>query len=349
MAPERRRDADEQPQPFAQVGARLVDHALADESAHAVRQHVDLRDVIALDDLVQQLAERIGRVLERRRARVVEQQQLIVVGDGVGELAKQLALALLGFDLGEVELTLVGESGWTMFDDVELEDGTISRTPRWHVTGLDPADEDQPASDVGRRKALYERIKQMQHAFTSLAESPLNENLLYAGTDDGLVQVSEDGGDADADIRAEATNALLLDNGDFLQGNPMGDYIAYERGMKEGDMHPMITAFNTLGIDAATIGNHEFNYGLPFLMNAMAGAAFPAVLANVATLVGLLGTILGLDDPVERDRATSIVSALLFERGVGIVRVHDVRAATDAVRAFEACVRSCPNGTSLVL
>jgi len=47
-------------------------------------------------------------------------------------------------------------------------------------------------------------------------------------------------------IRAEATNALLIDNGDFLQGNPMGDYIAYERGMKDGDMHPVIQAMNTL-------------------------------------------------------------------------------------------------------
>ena len=44
-----------------------------------------------------------------------------------------------------------------------------------------------------------------------------------------------------AAIREEATNSLLLDNGDFLQGNPMGDYIAYERGMKDGDKHPMIT------------------------------------------------------------------------------------------------------------
>ncbi|WP_299932236.1 bifunctional 2',3'-cyclic-nucleotide 2'-phosphodiesterase/3'-nucleotidase [uncultured Pelagimonas sp.] len=84
------------------------------------------------------------------------------------------------------------------------------------------------------------------------------------------------------DIRAEATNSLLVDNGDFLQGNPMGDYIAYERGMKEGDMHPIITAFNTLGYDAATIGNHEFNYGLDFLMKSTAGAEFPIVLANIA-------------------------------------------------------------------
>jgi 2',3'-cyclic-nucleotide 2'-phosphodiesterase/3'-nucleotidase len=88
------------------------------------------------------------------------------------------------------------------------------------------------------------------------------------------------------DIRSEATNSLLVDNGDFLQGNPMGDYIAYERGMKEGDMHPIITAMNTVGFDAATIGNHEFNYGLDFLMKSTAGADFPLVLANVAKTEG---------------------------------------------------------------
>ena len=89
-----------------------------------------------------------------------------------------------------------------------------------------------------------------------------------------------------ADIRAEATNSVLLDNGDLIQGNPMGDYIAYERGMSEGDMHPIIEAMNTVGFDAATIGNHEFNYGLDFLMKSMAGADFPVVLSNVATEAG---------------------------------------------------------------
>lgn len=87
-------------------------------------------------------------------------------------------------------------------------------------------------------------------------------------------------------IRAEAKNSILLDNGDFLQGNPMGDYIAYERGMKEGDMHPIITAMNTLGFDGSTLGNHEFNYGLDFLMKALAGADFPVVSANVVKTAG---------------------------------------------------------------
>ncbi len=88
------------------------------------------------------------------------------------------------------------------------------------------------------------------------------------------------------EIRSEATNSILVDNGDFLQGNPMGDYIAYERGMKEGDAHPIITAFNTVGYDAATLGNHEFNYGLDFLEKSLASAEFPVVLANVSKAQG---------------------------------------------------------------
>ncbi len=84
-----------------------------------------------------------------------------------------------------------------------------------------------------------------------------------------------------AAVRSEAANSLLLDNGDFLQGNPMGDYIAYEHGLKEGDVHPVIRAMNLLGYAGATLGNHEFNYGLSFLDKVLAGAAFPLVCANL--------------------------------------------------------------------
>lgn len=82
-------------------------------------------------------------------------------------------------------------------------------------------------------------------------------------------------------IRAEAPNVMLLDNGDFLQGNPMGDYMAYQHGLEDGAVHPIIAAMNQMDFDAATIGNHEFNYGLDFLNRAVAGADFPIVLANV--------------------------------------------------------------------
>ena len=82
-------------------------------------------------------------------------------------------------------------------------------------------------------------------------------------------------------VRKEATNAFLIDNGDFLQGNPMGDYIAYEKGMKDGDVHPVVKGMNELGYSCSTLGNHEFNYGLSFMDKVLAGANFPFVCANL--------------------------------------------------------------------
>ena len=82
-------------------------------------------------------------------------------------------------------------------------------------------------------------------------------------------------------IRAEAGNSMLIDNGDLLQGNPMGDYMAYKKGMKAGDLHPVIKAMNVLGYDCGTVGNHEFNYGLDFMFNTLSGANFPIVCANL--------------------------------------------------------------------
>lgn len=86
--------------------------------------------------------------------------------------------------------------------------------------------------------------------------------------------------------RAEVPNALLFDNGDFLQGTPLGDFLAQERGLAPGEAHPAIAAMNALGYDAITLGNHEFNYGLDFLMRTLADARFPVVSANLALRQG---------------------------------------------------------------
>lgn len=81
--------------------------------------------------------------------------------------------------------------------------------------------------------------------------------------------------------RGEAPNSLLFDNGDLLQGSPLGDVVARVKPLKAGDVHPAYKVLNLLDVDAANIGNHEFNYGLPFLRQAIAGANFPYVNANV--------------------------------------------------------------------
>jgi len=84
-----------------------------------------------------------------------------------------------------------------------------------------------------------------------------------------------------AKARAEAQNSILLDNGDIVQGTPLGDYVALAKGLSKGDVHPMIAAMNELGYCACALGNHEFNYGLDFLETSMAGANFPAVSCNI--------------------------------------------------------------------
>ncbi len=80
--------------------------------------------------------------------------------------------------------------------------------------------------------------------------------------------------------RAEARNSLLFDNGDLLQGSPLGDFVARIRPLPPTEIHPACKVLNYLGVDAANLGNHEFNYGLAFLRQAIAGANFPYVSAN---------------------------------------------------------------------
>lgn len=84
-----------------------------------------------------------------------------------------------------------------------------------------------------------------------------------------------------AAARAEVANTLLFDNGDIIQGSPIGDYAALSKGLRKGDLHPMIAAMNELGYAACALGNHEFNYGLDFLDVALAGANFPALSCNI--------------------------------------------------------------------
>lgn len=80
--------------------------------------------------------------------------------------------------------------------------------------------------------------------------------------------------------RGEVKNSVLVDNGDVIQGSPLGDYMA-AKGLKKGEIHPVYKAMNTLDYTVGNLGNHEFNYGLTYLHDALAGAKFPYVNANI--------------------------------------------------------------------
>jgi 2',3'-cyclic-nucleotide 2'-phosphodiesterase/3'-nucleotidase len=76
--------------------------------------------------------------------------------------------------------------------------------------------------------------------------------------------------------RTEAPNTLLLDAGDLIQGNSLDGWAAVE----SQPVHPAFVAMNLMRYDAATLGNHEFNFGLDVLDRALKGAKFPYVSAN---------------------------------------------------------------------
>lgn len=80
--------------------------------------------------------------------------------------------------------------------------------------------------------------------------------------------------------RGEVANSVLVDNGDIIQGSPLGDYMA-AKGLQPGEIHPVYKALNTLDYAVGNLGNHEFNYGLTYLQQAIAGARFPYINANV--------------------------------------------------------------------
>lgn len=100
----------------------------------------------------------------------------------------------------------------------------------------------------------------------------------YADSRDDSVGLVHVAGLVEA-VRAQTPNCLLLDNGDTFQGSVLGD-VAVKTVTCGGAPHPMIVAMNALGYDAATLGNHDFDYGLDVLDAILSGARFPVVLAN---------------------------------------------------------------------
>ena len=100
--------------------------------------------------------------------------------------------------------------------------------------------------------------------------------------------------------RAENPNNVLLDDGDHIQGTLLGDLQAVAAPVPCSATLAIHKAMNALKFDGGGMGNHEFNYGLPFLSQVTntefgipgvskpagnCGApAYPLVLTNVTAV-----------------------------------------------------------------
>ncbi|GAA4550434.1 bifunctional metallophosphatase/5'-nucleotidase [Streptomyces collinus] len=85
-------------------------------------------------------------------------------------------------------------------------------------------------------------------------------------------------------VRAEKgrRNTLLIDAGDTIQGTQLSYYYAKVDPITAvgGPVHPMAQAMNAMEYDAAALGNHEFNYGIPVLRKFEQQCRFPLLGAN---------------------------------------------------------------------
>jgi len=75
-------------------------------------------------------------------------------------------------------------------------------------------------------------------------------------------------------------HTLMIDAGDTIQGTPLAYYFARIAPITDGNLHPMAAAMNHIGYDAAALGNHEFNYGIPLLRTFADQLNFPLLGAN---------------------------------------------------------------------
>ncbi|MEU3313959.1 5'-nucleotidase C-terminal domain-containing protein [Streptomyces sp. NPDC006687] len=134
--------------------------------------------------------------------------------------------------------------------------------------------------------------KQRTYAFTVMGTTDLHGNVFNwdyftdkefddkAHNDVGLAKIST----LVEQVRAQKgrCNTLLIDAGDTIQGTQLSYYYAKVDPItaRRGPVHPMAQAMNAIGYDAAALGNHEFNYGIPVLRKFEEQCRFPLLGAN---------------------------------------------------------------------
>ncbi|MFG2836615.1 bifunctional metallophosphatase/5'-nucleotidase [Streptomyces zaomyceticus] len=133
---------------------------------------------------------------------------------------------------------------------------------------------------------------QKRYSFTVMGTTDLHGNVFNwdyftdkefddkAHNDVGLAKIST----LVDQVRAEKgrRNTLLIDAGDTIQGTQLSYYYAKVDPItaRRGPVHPMAQAMNAIGYDAAALGNHEFNYGIPVLRKFEEQCDFPLLGAN---------------------------------------------------------------------
>jgi 5'-nucleotidase / UDP-sugar diphosphatase len=106
--------------------------------------------------------------------------------------------------------------------------------------------------------------------FTILHHNDFHGQLEPSGSNPGLARLANTVDTVRGAVGAG--NVLLVDAGDEMQGSLLSNIW---QGV------PVIAAYNLMGYDAATFGNHEFDWGQDVLSARVGEAAYPYVSANI--------------------------------------------------------------------
>ncbi len=124
-------------------------------------------------------------------------------------------------------------------------------------------------------RPLVLRADQWRPSGERMAKKPrvmiLHTNDTHTHIDDGNVTFSQIATEK-ARLRAAGENVILADAGDYAQGTAYGGY-------DEG--RSVIDIMNATGYDVATLGNHEFDYGITVMTANVARCAFPVTSCNL--------------------------------------------------------------------
>lgn len=119
------------------------------------------------------------------------------------------------------------------------------------------------------------------------------------------------------DVVEEVRRYLLDRVGSLLGAGVAGEAVAIDPG---------------IGFGKTVEHNLELIAGL----GSLAATGHPVVLG--ASRKSFLGTVTGIADPVARDGVTAVITALGFERGARVFRVHDVAGSVSALRVAATIV-----------
>ena len=206
-----------------------------------------------------------------------------------------------------------------------------------------------PVSEHDEMARVEGVVSRLADAGATVSIDTMKPAVAAVAIDAGAAIVNDVGG-----LRDEAMRRIVAESGVgvvimHMQGEPrtmqraptyddvVGEVISFlsdqvETAVAEGVDQRRIAVDPGIGF-GKTAGH---NFEILARIGALTSLGHPVVIG--ASRKRFLGEALGIDHPVDRDRATAILSGLLFDRGVGVVRVHDVAGSHEAKALVRAIV-----------